>query len=216
MLKITRNFSTSCSRNLVSPGSKNTETRKNQIEEPSKLRGRKTYDPGFKGVEEVKVNFRGLRLYNKRHARVHKNMLFQPFEKRDPQYADIYEHKYGTRGTGIRHEADWEHVPEKVPELIVPPDLKDCKLKPYVSYRTQSIELDEYTAEDLFDAVYKRKIVEDYENGKIDAETGDYKEPPEDDLSAEEAWIKARQTGSDIFQGGVEPSKEWSVKWERQ
>ena len=29
-------------------------------------------------------------------------MLFQRFEKRDPQYADIYEHKYGTRSTGIR------------------------------------------------------------------------------------------------------------------
>ena len=63
--------------------------------------------------------------------------------------------------------------------------------------------------------MYKRQIVDDFENGKIDAETGDYKEPT-DELTAEEAWIKARQTGSDIFQGGVEPSKEWSVKWERK
>ena len=140
MLKITRHFSTTSTRNLVSPGSKNTETRKNQIEQPSKFRGRKTYDPGFRKLEEVKVNFRGMRLYNKRQTRQHKEMLFQPFEKRDPQYADIYEHKYGTRSTGIRHEADWEHVPEKVPELIIP-DLKDCKLKPYVSYRTNAIEL---------------------------------------------------------------------------
>ena len=140
MLKITRAFSTTSSRSLISPGSKNTETRKNQIEQPSKLRGRKTYDPAFKHMEEVKVNFRGLRLYNKRHTRVHKEMIFQPFEKRDSQWSDIYEHKYGARGTGIRHEADWEHVPEKVPELIIP-DLTDCKLKPYVSYRTNALHL---------------------------------------------------------------------------
>ena len=75
---------------------------------------------------------------------------------------------------------------------------------------------DQYTAEDLFDAVYKRKIVDDFETGKIDAETGNYKDPQTEELNAEEAWIKARQTGSDIFQGGVEPSKEWSVKWERK
>eukprot|EP00093_Oithona_nana_P000483 00483.XXX_2116_1171_1 [CDS] Oithona nana genome sequencing. len=166
-------------------------------------------------MEEVKVNFRGLRLYNKRHTRVHKEMIFQPFEKRDQQWSDIYEHKYGTRSTGIRHQADWEHVPEKVPELVIP-DLTDCKLKPYVSYRTKALQLDPYTAEDLFDAVYKRKIVDDFESGKIDAETGNYKEPQTEELNAEEAWIKARQTGSDIFQGGVEPSKEWSVKWERK
>ena len=140
MLKIIRGFSTTSSRNLVSPGSKNTETRKNQIEEPSKFRGRKTYDPQFMKMEEVKVNFRGLRLYNKRHTRVHKEMIFQPFEKRDQQWSDIYEHKYGTRSTGIRHQADWEHVPEKVPELVIP-DLTDCKLKPYVSYRTKALQL---------------------------------------------------------------------------
>ena len=74
----------------------------------SKFEGRKIYTPDFQGQgrikarEEIKVNFRGLRLFNKRHLREHKKMLFQKFEKRDPQYADIYEHKYGTRGTGIR------------------------------------------------------------------------------------------------------------------
>merc|ERR1711874_428859 len=107
------------------------------------------------------------------------------FEKRDQQWSDIYEHKYGTRSTGIRHQADWE---------LVIPDLTDCKLKPYVSYRTKALQLDPYTAEDLFDAVYKRKIVDDFESGKIDAETGNYKEPQTEELNAEEAWIKARQT----------------------
>ena len=66
-------------------------------------------------------------------------MLFKPFEKRNSKFAHIYEHKYGCRGTGIRHRAYWEHVPEKVPEIVVP-DLTDCKLKPYVSYRADDIE----------------------------------------------------------------------------
>ena len=61
-------------------------------------------------------------------------MLFKKFEKRDPQFADIYEHKYGTRSTGVRHPLFFEHIPEKVPELIVP-DLTGFELKPYVSYR---------------------------------------------------------------------------------
>ena len=61
-------------------------------------------------------------------------MLFKKYEKRDPAFADIYEHKYGTRSTGVRHPFFFEHIPEKVPELIVP-DLTGFELKPYVSYR---------------------------------------------------------------------------------
>jgi len=51
---------------------------------------------------------------------------------------DIPKYKFGSRGTGVRHEGFWEHVPEKIPEIIVP-DLKDFKLKPYVSYKTKEI-----------------------------------------------------------------------------
>ena len=65
--------------------------------------------------------------------------MFRKFEFRDPKFDKIYEHKYGTRGTGIRHEAYWEHVPEMVPEIIVP-DLEGFKLKPYVSYKVKDIE----------------------------------------------------------------------------
>ena len=61
-------------------------------------------------------------------------MLFKKYEKRDPEFADIYEHKYGTRSTGVRHPLFFEHIPEKVPELIVP-DLTGFELKPYVSYQ---------------------------------------------------------------------------------
>ena len=75
---------------------------------------------------------------------------------------------------------------------------------------------DEFTSQELFDSVYGRKIVDDFKNGKLDA-NGNSLEPNDNEkLTADQAWIKARQTGSDIFQGGVEPSKEWKVKWERR
>ena len=63
---------------------------------------------------------------------------FRPFERKTKGYEDIPIHKYGTRGTGVRHETHWEHIPETIPELVVP-DLEGFKLKPYVSYRTKEI-----------------------------------------------------------------------------
>ena len=38
----------------------------------------------------------------------------------------------------MRHPHHWEHIPEMVPELVVP-DLEGFQLKPYVSYRTKEI-----------------------------------------------------------------------------
>ena len=38
----------------------------------------------------------------------------------------------------MRHVDHWEHIPEMVPELVVP-DLEGFKLKPYVSYRSKEI-----------------------------------------------------------------------------
>ena len=38
----------------------------------------------------------------------------------------------------MRHVDHWEHIPEMVPELVVP-DLEGFKLKPYVSYRAKEI-----------------------------------------------------------------------------
>ena len=110
------------------------------IQEKSKLEGRKTYVPGLRDHEEIKVNFQGLRFFNKRHLREHKRMYFKKFEDRRKLSPYISEHKYGCRGTGIRHERNWEHIPEKVPELIVP-KLTGCKLKPYVSYRAKPVEM---------------------------------------------------------------------------
>ena len=48
-------------------------------------------------------------------------------------------------------------------------------------------------------------------------EDGNPLEPSEEEkLTPDVALMRARQTGSDIFQGGVEPSKEWKVRWERE
>ena len=75
---------------------------------------------------------------------------------------------------------------------------------------------DEFDSRKLFEAVYTRKIVMDFKDGKLD-EHGNSLEPSEEEkMTAEEAWIRARQTGSDVFQGGVEPSREWKVRWERK
>ena len=72
------------------------------------------------------------------------------------------------------------------------------------------------SSKDLFNVIYSKKILTDYKEGKLD-EAGNPIEPsPEEKLTPEEAWIKARQTGSDIFQGGKEPSKEWSLKYSRK
>ena len=66
-----------------------------------------------------KVDFGTLRLYNKRHLREHKKDMFPKFQgPRKHQHIPV--HHYGCRGTGVRHHSGWEHIPEKVPQLIVP------------------------------------------------------------------------------------------------
>ncbi|XP_025835037.1 39S ribosomal protein L41, mitochondrial-like [Agrilus planipennis] len=106
--------------------------------------------------------------------------------------------KRGVRDTGYKLNGKFIKVPEMIPELIVP-DLTDFKLKPYVSYRAPDIIQSEFTAEDLFNVVYAKKIIGDFKGGKLN-EDGTPKEPsPEEKLTSEEATLKARQTGSDIF-----------------
>lgn len=129
------------------------------------------------------------------------------------QYPDVPIHKFGCRGTGVRHHGVWQHIPEMVPQLVVP-DLKDCHLKPYVSYRTKEIHQEPITSKDLFNAVYGPKIVKDFKLGKLD-EDGNPLEPNDaEKLTSDEAWIKARKTGSDIMRGGVPFSKKFRVRWE--
>lgn len=163
-------------------------------------------------MKAERVAFGRVVLYNKRHLPVHNKMLFRPFERKTKGYEDIPIHKYGTRGTGVRHETHWEHIPETIPELVVP-DLEGFKLKPYVSYRTKEIYQEELQSKDLFHAVYGKKILRDFKEGKL-GEDGNPAEPSENEnQTRDEAWVKARKTGSDIPLGGVPKTKMWDVRW---
>ena len=66
-----------------------------------------------------KIDFGPFRLFNKRHLREHKKLLFLP-NQRPNKHPEIPIHRYGSRVTGVRHHAMQEHIPEMVPELIVP------------------------------------------------------------------------------------------------
>ena len=150
-------------------------------------------------------------LHNKRHLREHKKLLMTRFEKPNG-FPGMRVHKYGTRGIGIRHHGRWEVIPEKIPQLVVP-DLSECYLKPYVSYKTKDIYQEELNAKDLFNAIYGPKIFKDYKEGKLD-EAGNPAEPSENEkLTPEVAKMKARRTGADIFEGGLKRDKKWNVRW---
>jgi len=61
-------------------------------------------------------------------------------------------------------------VPEMIPEFVVP-DLSDCQLKPYVSYKVGEIKQSEMTPAELFKATYARDTLEKFHDGKIDVNT---------------------------------------------
>lgn len=106
--------------------------------------------------------------------------------------------KRGVKDTGYTYEGVFHEIPEKIPQLIVP-NMTGCTLKPYVSYKTPDVIQSEFTTEDLFNAVYSQKIIEDFKNGKLN-EDGSPAEPSEQELlDAETARLRARQTGADIF-----------------
>lgn len=123
---------------------------------------------------------------------------FREKQKTDP-HPDMPVDKRGVRDTFIldAHNNEVE-VPEMIPEMIVP-DLTDFTLKPYVSYRAADFQQSEFTSEDLFNAVYSNKIVEDWNKKQLN-EDGSPKVPSEHELlGPEEAHKRARKTGSDIF-----------------
>ena len=69
---------------------------------------------------------------------------------------------------------------------------------------------------DLFYHIYGPKLLDDFEKDNLDEDGNPIKPNEYEKMTADEALLKARQTGSDIFQGGVEPSKEWKVRWDRK
>lgn len=144
-------------------------------------------------VVHGKRNFRKFLLYNKRGPK-----LFKEQRARDPENAPIPVDTRGVRETGYRINGRFFPVPEMVPELIVP-DLEGCKLKPYVSYKCPDVVQSEFTSQDLFNAIYAEKVVEDFKNGQLNAD-GTSKQPsPAEMLTKEEAFLNARKTGSDLF-----------------
>lgn len=104
----------------------------------------------------------------------------------------------GVRDIGFKVEGRWVCVPEMIPELIVP-SLEGFTLKPYVSYKAENISQGEYTAEDLFNEVYAKKIKEDFNNQQLHP-NGDPVNPSEyERLTPKEAADRAKRTGTDIF-----------------
>ncbi|KAK9883058.1 hypothetical protein WA026_001264 [Henosepilachna vigintioctopunctata] len=138
-----------------------------------------------------KKNFRKFQLFNKRGSR-----LFKQQQAKDPE-PDLF-HNRGVREIGYKDGNKYVVVPEKIPELIVP-NLSDCKLKPYVSYRAPDIQQDEFTAQDLFDVVYAPKIVADFKENKLNADGSPIEPSIYEKLTPAEAELKARQTGTDLF-----------------
>ncbi|KAL3274692.1 hypothetical protein HHI36_016070 [Cryptolaemus montrouzieri] len=138
-----------------------------------------------------KKNFRKFQLFNKRGSR-----QFKEQQAKNPE-PDLF-HKRGVRNTGYVDGDKFIMVPEMVPELIVP-NLSDCQLKPYVSYRAPDIKQGEFTAEDLFNVVYAPKIAKDFQEEKLN-EDGSPKVPsPFEKMTSAEAELKAKQTGTDLF-----------------
>ncbi|XP_051164265.1 39S ribosomal protein L41, mitochondrial [Leptopilina boulardi] len=139
-----------------------------------------------------KRNFRKFLLYGKRGTKLQKQREAGPDR-------ELPAHTRGVRSIGYESGKDFVVIPEMIPEIIVP-DLKDCKLKPYVTYESEDVYQSEFTAQDLFNAVYSEKIVNDYNNKQLDPDGQSLKPSKEENLTAEEATINSLKTGSDIFQ----------------
>ncbi|XP_030381915.1 39S ribosomal protein L41, mitochondrial [Scaptodrosophila lebanonensis] len=139
-----------------------------------------------------KRNFRKFNVYNKRGTRVVKEA------QKTLANPPVAIHKRGVRDTGVVINGQFVEIPEKIPDIIVP-DLSNCKLKPYVSYKAPEVVQSEFTSLDLFNAVYSKKIIEDFKADKLQADGEAIEPSPNEQLTPSEALIRARKTGSDIF-----------------
>lgn len=139
-----------------------------------------------------KRNFRKFLLYNKRGTRIFKQ---QQAANPDPE---LPIDKRGVRDTGYKLNGKYVEFAEMIPQLVVP-DLTGCQLKPYVSYKTPEVVQSEFTSQDLFNAVYSQKIVADFKAGKLSDDGAPLESSAEERQTVDEAWAKARRTGSDIF-----------------
>lgn len=139
-----------------------------------------------------KKNFRKFLLINKRGTRE-----FKERQRKNPD-PDIPIDRRGVKNTGVYINGNYREISEMIPEIIVP-DLTDCQLFPYVSYKSPEVVQSAFTSLDLFNAIYSSKIVEDLKNEKLNDDCLPKEPSSEEQLSPDEAWIAARKTGSDIF-----------------
>ncbi|XP_059138463.1 large ribosomal subunit protein mL41-like [Physella acuta] len=70
--------------------------------------------------------------------------------------------------TGVYHRVTkkYIHVPEMVPEFVVP-DLTGFELKPYVSYKAKEITQLPLSPQDIFNTVYAEEIKSSFEKGEL-------------------------------------------------
>ncbi|KAG8184663.1 hypothetical protein JTE90_012148 [Oedothorax gibbosus] len=120
--------------------------------------------------------------------------LDHEYYKENPQLVDLR----GMRPAGYYEGKKFVHVPEMIPELVVP-DLTGFTLKPYVSYRAADIEQEKFTPEHLYHATYAKKLTKDFKEGKLDADGNPLEPSEQEKMDAEEAFRRARKTGSDFF-----------------
>ena len=175
-----------------------------------------------------KVHFDRIVMYNKRYTPKQRRLMFGFLHQRLRRavksrriveaFPDLPRHTYGVRDVVVEHPSGRrEFIEELAPQLVVPPDVdkdEETPLKPYVSYRTRDIQQEEFTAKDLFNAVYAKKIIKDFKEGKLDEDGRPLEPSPEEALTADDAYIAARKTGSDIFEGGAPRDKKYDVRWE--
>nr|SVE74565.1 EOG090X0IZW [Daphnia barbata] len=138
-----------------------------------------------------KRNFKKFPIYNKRGTKD-----FKARQMKNP-HPNVPIHTYGVRPVGYKAGTSFVQINEMVPEIIVP-DLTGFKLKPYVSYRVDDIVQPAMTPEELFGAVYVKKITEDFKMGKLGPDNQPLNPSPEERLAPEKAKEKVLTIRTDI------------------
>ena len=165
-----------------------------------------------------KRNFRKFEIKNKRGSKLFKQMQAESqYENPDPRYPidsklnhylfliafyhlliNLLFSERGVRDIGFHDGKKFIEVPEMIPELIVP-NLEGFTLKPYVTYKSEDVYQEEFTAKNLFDAVYAPKIAEDFKNGKLNSSGEALNPSAEESLTVKEARDNASKPCSDMF-----------------
>lgn len=149
-------------------------------------------------------NFEDFKVPNKVTTFEHYRM---PYELLNEEYNyPVCRDTMGIRWPGYWFKKKFCYVKEMEPELVVP-DLENFELKPYVSYRTEELSNEPFTAKNLFDSIYADKVKENFrENGTTELQL------TEDDIN--QARLKALQTGSDLFENYTTDGVRADIKFE--